>query len=410
MILRYYPRILGVVAVLVFFTNLSLYLYSSGNLAAPPLYWIIGLGVAAAPLWLSTRALKIILQSPLALWCYGFLLISGVWMLMQPSPTEIVLEEFRTRILSVLFILTLLCIFKKEEIQVWARRATLVGVLLAVGLNVYELFSPLAFSSVTGRSAGLYINPNMSAVALILGAILTIGIVKPRMRMLFTLTVGLGVFLTFSRSAVIGWILVTIAFIKTGQISLKRSIIGGLLVLLLASVVAVWQWERLQFKLEDLGVLNQNVLTRISWLAGNDETDPSSIERKQVAELGWEMFSERPIFGRGVGASIDWSYEKSSHNEYLNMMVDHGILGFLILPLLVLAAIWRAQGEARHIAFAFGLFTLYLGFFSHNILSERHILIMFALLESMVMSSRSTRRYEEKAQDKGRSYNHCFAR
>ena len=410
MIRQYYPRILAIASVFIFFTSLSLYLYSSENLSSPPLYWIIGLAVAAAPLCFSKRGLGIILQSPLALWCYGFLLVSAVWMLFQPSPSDIVLQEFRTRILSVLFILTLLCIFNREDVQMWARRAILVAVLLGVGLNIYELFNPLAFSFVTGRSAGLYINPNMSAVALILGMIMTIAVVTPRLRMLFALAIGLGVFLTFSRAGIIGWVLVLVVFIKTGQISLKRSIIVGLGVLFLASVVVGWQWEHIQYKLEDLGVLNRNVLTRVDWLAGNEEIDASSSERKQVAELGWEMFSESPVIGRGVGASIDWSYEKSSHNEYLNMMVDHGILGLFILPLLVVASTWRARGQSKLISISFAAFILVLGFFSHNVLSERHILIIFSLLASMVTTSRLDYAYEKKRPCENTAYYHCPAR
>jgi O-antigen ligase len=162
--------------------------------------------------------------------------------------------------------------------------------------------------------------------------------------------------------------------------------------------------------LEDLGVLNKNVLARLDWFNNPDVSDMSTTERKEVAEFGWAMFSESPVVGNGVGASVNWSREKSSHNEYLNMMVDHGIIGVFFLPILVLLAQWRARGEVKHIGFAFALFVLYLGFFSHNILIERHILMMFALLECMAVSSRGVQADDERLQSEGRSYNHCFAR
>ncbi len=199
-------------------------------------------------------------------------------------------------------------------------------------------------------------------------------------------------------------------FIKTGQISFRRSLLIGFAMLTVGMAVTIWQWDSIQYRLEDLGVLNKNVLARLDWFNNPGTSDMSTTERKEVAEFGWEMFSESPMLGNGVGASINWSHEKSSHNEYLNMMVDHGILGLFILPLLVLASAWGAQGEARLIAFGCAIFILYLGFFSHNVLSERYVLMMFPLLESMVMSSRAQRRHEEKSPDEGRSYNHCFAR
>ena len=410
MIAKYYPRILAVAAVLIFFTNLCLYLYSVELVHFPPLYWIIGLGIAAAPLILSRSYVEILRRSLVARWCYGFILISGLWLIFEPSASEKVFQEFQTRLLSVLFILTMLCIFSKDSVQLWGRRAIFGGVLLALALNVFELFSPMTFSEVMGRSAGLYINPNQSAVALILGMTMTIGILPHRYRMLFVIGVGLGVFLTFSRSSIIGWILTAAVFIKTGQLSVKRSLLVGCAMLSVGLAVMVWQWDRMQYRLEDLGVLNKNVLARVDWFNNPDVSDMSSTERKEVAEFGWAMFSESPVVGNGLGASVNWAREKSSHNEYLNMMVDHGIIGVFFLPILVLLTQWRAQGEVRQIGFAFAIFVLYLGFFSHNILSERHILMTFALLECMAMSSRSMRASNERLPGEGRSYNHCFAR
>lgn len=410
MIAKYYPRVLAVAAALIFFTNLCLYIYSAEIVHFPPLYWIIGLGLAASPLILSRHYLQILGRSFLARWCYGYMLISGVWLIFQPSTSEKVLQELDTRLLSVLFMLILLCIFSRDDVQFWARGAVLGGVLLAVGFNVFELFSPMAFSEVMGRSAGLYINPNQSAAALILGMIMTVGLLPHRYRMLFVVIVGLGVFLTFSRSAMIGWVLTAAVFIKTGQLNLRRSLLVGCAMLAIAFAATIWQWDKIQYRLEDLGVLNKNVLARIDWFNSPDASDMSTTERKEVAEFGWEMFSGSPVIGNGLGASVNWAREKSSHNEYLNMMVDHGIIGVFFLPLLVLAIQWRARGEARQIGFSLALFVLYFGFFSHNILTERYMLMIFVLLECMTMSSRAVQLFDKRLQSESRPYNHCFAR
>jgi O-antigen ligase len=405
-----YVRAMAVAAVMVFFTSLSLYLFLAEFVSFPPLYWMIGFGVAAAPVCLSLRSALAVRHSMLARWCYGFLMISSLWLMFQPSPSDIVWQEFQTRVLSVLFVLTLICVFSSEGAQLWARRATLVAVLAAVALNLYELFNPLAFSTVMGRSAGLYMNPNQCAVALILGMVISLGLLPHRYRVLFAALVGLGVLLTLSRSAAIGWFITIFALIKTGQISMRRSILIGCTLITVTFAAVVWQWDGIEHQLEDIGVLNPNTAMRLDWFNNMDASDFSATERKQVAEFGWEMFSDSPLFGHGVGASIDWSYERSSHNEYLNMMVDHGIAGFFILPLLTLATIWRARGEARQISFAFTAFILYFGFFSHNILNERPVLMAFALLSSMVMSSRGAQARVGRPQNESRTYYHCFAR
>jgi O-antigen ligase len=410
MLRKYYPRLLAVAAVLIFFTSLSLYLFLAEFVSFPPLYWMIGFGVVAVPYCLSDSSIVAVRQSLLARWCYGFLMISGLWFIFQPSPSEIVWQEFQTRVLSVLFILTLICVFSREDAQLWARRATLCAVLMAVALNLYELFNPLSFSTVMGRSAGLYMNPNQCAVALILGMIISLGLLPHRYRLLFVVLVGLGVLLTLSRSAIIGWLITFVTLIKMGQINLRRSLLIGCVLMAVTVAATVWQWGRIEYQLEDLGVLNANTTMRLDWFNNMDASDFSATERKEVAEFGWEMFAESPVMGHGVGASIDWSYERSSHNEYLNMMVDHGIIGFFILPLLTLAATWRARGETRQISFAFTVFILYFGFFSHNILNERPVLMIFTLLSSMVVSSRVASAREEKSQDESRTYYHCFAR
>jgi O-antigen ligase len=147
--------------------------------------------------------------------------------------------------------------------------------------------------------------------------------------------------------------------------------------------------------LMDLGVLNKDVSKRIESFVNPQEfaTDESAAQRAAVFGGAWEMFASNPIVGSGVGASREWEYEISSHNQYLNLMVDHGALGFFILPLIILASIWGAQGEARQVSSSFAAFVVCWGFFSHNVLEEYYILLTFALLASMSLASRLPRGY-----------------
>ncbi|MGA9774278.1 MAG: O-antigen ligase family protein [Blastocatellia bacterium] len=393
MLTRYYPRILAAAAVMIFFTNLDVYLFNAELTKMAPLYLIAAFALAAAPLYLSKGSLLIIGQSPVARWCYGFFMITCLWFLFQPSQSEIAWQELRTRTLSLAFMLILLSVFSSSEVQIWARRAIFAMVLLGVGLNVYELFNPQTFSSVLGRSAGLYVNPNQAGVALILGMILTITLVPQRYRLLFAVIVGAGVLFTFSRSAIVGWVICVLVIIKTDQISLRRSLATGFAVAAISVIVISAQWENIQYKLADLGVLNSNVMGRLDWFNQPVASDSSALGRQEVAAIAYEKFADSPIFGEGVGASqrlliVEGGTEISSHNQYLNLLVDHGISGIFILPFLALALLWQARGEAKQTGFAFALFILYIGFFSHNILEERFILLTFSLMAAMAFNSR----------------------
>ena len=410
---KYFSRILAASAVFIFFTNLSLYLNSSGLVPMPSFYYIIVLAIAAAPLYLSRDSLGMLMRSPISRWCYGFVMISGFWMLFQPEPSEDTWNEFWLRIVSALFIIILMIVFSNPDTQRWARLAILIAVLLAVAVNVYELFHPYSFSNVMGRSAGFYVNPNQCGAALALGMILSISLLPPRLRLLFAFVAGFGILLTFSRGALVGWIIATLILIKVGEISLKRSLFIGGAIVAAITVVLLLQWNSLQYQLEDAGALNTNVLARIEWfnkLGGNDD---SALERKQVAELAWGMFGDKPFFGHGVAASLTWGFEKSSHNQYLNMMVDHGVLGIFILPLLVAAIVWKAQGESKRIGIAFSAFTLCWGFFSHNLFTERYMLLAFSLMAAMAVTSRlAQKQTDQSCKDnyESRSYHYRFAR
>lgn len=388
MIRKYYPCILAVLATAIFFTNFDVYAYNSELLPVPPLFWIGLFALLAAPYLLTGATLKIIRQSPLALWCFLYTLISCGWFLFSASPSEDAWQELRWRALSVIFLLVALLVLAREDAVVWARRSILLAVFAAIGVNIYELFYPQTFSSVIGRAAGLYVNPNQAGVALVLGMIATLDLIPPRWRLAFALFVGTGVAVTFSRSAMLGWAIVMIITLWTKQISLRRSLAVGFAIAVLAAVGLAWQWQGVMDKLKDSNVLNANVMGRLEWLNRAEAQDNSALEREAVAAIALDLFADSPLVGNGVGASrkllaIQGGVEISSHNQYLNLMVDHGFLGCLLLPLLVLACVWRAGGDGRRRAVAFVTFVLFMGFFSHNLLEERFILLTFALLAAM---------------------------
>ena len=395
---NYYRRALAVAAVLVFFTNFSVYV-SLGEIArVSPWHIILIFGAAAIPLFFSREYLSSVGRTPVAYWCYGFVLMSGVWLLFQRSPSEASWQELRIRVLSSLFLLILLPIFAEPDAQIWARRAILAAVFIAVSFDVYEMFHPLAFSVVAGRSAGLYVNSNQAGAALVLGLIFGAGILPQRYRLLFALIAGAGVFLTVSRGAILGWLVSVVILIKSGEINLKRSLAIGGAVLVIVTFLLMTQWNSLQNQLMDLGVLNKDVAQRIEgFLDFRDfDADESAVRRKEIARGAWGMFSNSPIVGNGVAASLEGYCEVPSHNEYLSLMVDHGLGGFFILPLLVLGAAWRVKGQASRIAKAASFFVLFWGLFSHNVLTEHYILLTISLLAAMSKSSRACRREPER--------------
>ena len=67
-----------------------------------------------------------------------------------------------------------------------------------------------------------------------------------------------------------------------------------------------------------------------------DSEDASTLARSSLAALGLTFFSQQPIFGYGLGASwfltrsVSFSIVNYFHNNYVEMLVAGGIIGFLL--------------------------------------------------------------------------------
>ena len=187
----------------------------------------------------------------------------------------------------------------------------------------------------------------------------------------------------------LGWSVSTIAFLITGEIRLKRSWLIGLAATSVFVFALIPWWDDLLYQLNSAGVLNANVVNRLQWFSNPNFADSSASDRWQVLEVAWQKLADNPIVGQGVGASqnlllVEKDVEISSHNQYLNLMVDHGIAGILILPLMIIALTWRARGEPRRVSRIFAAYIFTLGFFTHNVFELRFIVMSFSLMAAMV--------------------------
>src|SRR6266487_2723241 len=191
---NYYHKALIVAAVGIFYTNVPGYVYNSHGWTTldEPKHWALLFCLLALLVFVIRMTAWNALRSPVALWCFGFAWLTVLWFF-SSSQSEIAWQEVRWRFLAIIEILVFLMIFLEPTAVRWARKTLVVAVLLGVVFNIYELFYPLSFSKVIGRSAGLYENPNMAGEALILGMILSVTVLNPRYRGPFILLTGLGI-------------------------------------------------------------------------------------------------------------------------------------------------------------------------------------------------------------------------
>jgi O-antigen ligase len=367
-------------------------------MSPPPSLVIAVFGIASIPLLFSAFAqLRYTIPVFLLIWSVAYILVSLFSFLLFLS-SKVALKELNTRFLAVLFIMIMLLVFSRYNIvQLCTRWAVFIAVLMAALNNIYEFFNPLVFNALneTGRPAGFYINPNQSGCALILGMIFSVGLLQPRYRVPFVSLIAIGVLLTFSRGAILGWFVVVMIFIIVRVIPRSQLLywvlgIGMIIIGLSSTGGFILNLAQLQ----EYGLVNQNILGRLEWAENPSGSEDSADSRLEVARLAWQMFTEHPFWGNGIGSTQEWSIEYSTHNMYLYFMADHGILGAFILPLLVYAVTRHAHGESKYIGFAFAAFILLWGLFSHDIISERYILIMFSLMAAMTKKSQLEQRFQ----------------
>lgn len=408
-LLLYYQCFLAVAVIFIFFSGLSNYLYTI-QIAPPPVQYFYGFVIAAIPLFFSITSRTKYLPYSIVVWGGIYLSMSCITIVLLGVENEDPMQSLEDRIRTVLFLLLMLLIFSKYHIvQLWTRRVILFMAFINVFILIYHLFNPSAFVDSIEyhgfgpkRVSGLYGNANDAAFALIIYMIFSINLLKPRYRFPFVLIVGLGILPTFSRGAMLCWLLTVVVLVITKTIP-SYQIPYLIVVMVTMFMILGSQLNNLSSieKPDGSPLLNEEMQSRIEWILDpfSDSSYERDTSRSELAADAWQKFAEKPFLGNGIDSSVSEklsNYEgisQGTHNIYLKFMVEHGFLGLLIYPMLVLAAIWKVQGETKNIGIVFATNFSIWGMFSHSILNEFFYLIAFALMASMAKQSQLHQKY-----------------
>jgi O-antigen ligase len=143
---------------------------------------------------------------------------------------------------------------------------------------------------------------------------------------------------------------VSAACFVSAALTLSRSAYAALG---LVVIVVGWKYRRLLLGLAAVGgaivLAIPRVVTRVTDLAnpreganhGNSLLGRLSIWSGEVAE-----FRSRPFLGHGWGFTLA-SQDKASHNDYLRLLVEGGIVGFFTIVVLVISILRAAVRAAR---------------------------------------------------------------
>ena len=325
--------------------------------------------VAAFVIMLDFGVFKRLLAKPVVYWVLGTLALYTLGMIVRTFdypggiPDYIFLRAFGLQIHFLVTLLALVVIFDDLEIVWSAKKAIAVATMIGVALNLYEVFFPGTFSTVVGRAAGLYGDSNESGMALALGLLISLPAVERRWRESFIMVTFAGIAATFSREAVLALLIIVIAAVIVRALSPRRLLITVGVSALLFATLGVAQMMR------ENKVLGADNMSRVTF----GSRDASLRDRLRVAEKALTVFEENPFLGQGFGTAAYWNDEQT-HNLYLSLMADYGIIGLFVIPALV----WSVRRRSWD-SYAFAVIMLLWCFFNHNVFSNSFALITLAI-------------------------------
>lgn len=259
-----------------------------------------------------------------------------------------------------------------------ARLAMLLVVLIAVVNNFLDVVGIYEFTIAEGRGAGFYMNPNISALYLFMGMILTVSLLPPRYRLMYCVVVGVGIAATFSRAGMLVWLISVYGLGQSQIFRLSKRIVAIMVVILAAAVLVMQFGENVVTAFGLDRYLSENAMQRLHF---NLSTDGSVQGRIDVAERSLELIKASPWVGHGLGAhNVPGTYVEP-HNTYLLLGVELGVLG-VGMYLWLLVILWRMKSPVSKV-FAFSLAVWSL--FDHNLIGSQGVWLAYAILAGLTV-------------------------
>lgn len=354
-------------------SGMAMFLYHAELSPLAPITIVV---LAVGAFGLLFLAGQVALPSPSLLWWAAGYLVLTVVGFYRSTGSAVALEELGLRLAGLVFLVCLAGLTGGRSAQTAARWALVATTLLGVALNCVDAIRPLTFSQNFGRSAGFHRNPNIAAVSLGLGLLLALPVVPRRWRAPFVVTGICGVALTISRGGLLILALgLLIAAVRRVVSPVK--VLHSTLVLGGVAVGVLWYTGVGAKLLEAVSVITSGANGWERLFA--DRGDASLVARTSLAREAWGLLADHPLLGAGLGATIEWRLEESTHNIYLRLGAEYGILGLMVMPWLVAviakrrAMPFQLTVPALVVAFAVS------GLFSHNVLNEWPSLVSLAI-------------------------------
>jgi len=337
------------------------------------------------------------ISKSLFIWVVFFFFLNSIYLIETGFPRS-TSQYYPSIIMYVIifFAFSLLYNLDNNKLLV-SRKGIVIGVLLGVVLLLIDFTVPGFFvtdeNSVAGRAVAMYGNANLAAIMLILGMILSIDIINKNLRFYYVLVIFIGVLVTFSRSGMMVFLLITGVMTYQNKISRKAffGMILGIISLLSFLLLGGFDLIASTFNLE----ISDNLINRVSFFADSDNAETSDMdERKMVLLAALDLFADSPFFGSGFGATRLWDYRVSPHNTLAVTIAEFGLFGLMIIPsflYLITSKLFKNHAkEYRDLGILFIIYFSSFSMFTHGMLIYPFNMVAAVMIATLELRNRNS--------------------
>ena len=319
-------------------TNIDIFLARQG---VPGAGVHIGVGLAFAAAFFAAIAMKVSLNLERFRGFMALFLLLLVWSLISgffSLDTELSLLTLARYIVLGVGMLALASLIDVRADFNKAIAAGLIASLVIVASTIIiDAIRPGTFSQQLTRAAGLYINPNNGAQALVLNLVALVAVwrkpVIDRALVFAYVLVMMGVFLTLSRSGVVLFVL-TSAFLAYIYFSRRMALYAAVLSVALVAVIVMYMDPTNLAQFQNVTTMNRldRLFTLDAYLDGDDE---------RVQLLRANLGDQVGVFGWGPGASaLQDDFGGATHNTFVKLYWESGLVSaFLYCCILIYVAL-----------------------------------------------------------------------
>ncbi len=312
-----------------------------------------------------------------------FLLLCGISVGYSPDLTESFSDWLRLLSVFAAYIITRLIFVTEEDIRT-ALTTVLMSALIPIFLAYFQLVTGTGTISDGGqeRIVGTFLHPNAFASYLLIVLIFStaqflegMSFINKHFLGMFLLVTFLIFLFTLSRGA---WIVFILAMILMGSLR-YRKLLGFLPPLLLIAVVAL---PAVRDRILNIFEPSHYAAGRSAWEWRLDTWE----------EIG-PMVKEKPWLGHGL-AMVETEFGILTHNDYLRLLAEVGMLGLLAYLVLIISLWKRTWRDFRNIqdpmmkCFQLGLLAMIAAFivrsFADNTLRNTVVMIYFWIFIALV--------------------------